>query len=88
MRVLRAERSTVVYDQQIRVETQRTVELSSSHWSLDRRVHPMTVGTLLNCVTELCTAAQSLIEKRPLFEGDGGWRVLQSIVRQLSVPLS
>ena len=47
----------------------------------------MTVGTLLNCVTELCTAAQSLIEKRPLFEGEGGWRVLQSIVRQLSVPL-
>ena len=66
---------------------QRIANLSGSHWSLDHRVHPMTVGTFLDCVTELCAASQGLIEKRPLFDDEGGWRVLQSIVRQLSVPL-
>ena len=61
--------------------------MTESHWSLDPRAHPLTVGTLLDCVAELGSAAQGLVEKRPLFEGDGGWRVLQSIVRQMSVPL-
>jgi len=38
-------------------------------------------------VAELGTAAQGLTEKRVLFGGDGGWRILQAIVRQMSVPL-
>lgn len=65
----------------------RTADVTGPHWSLDPRAHPLTVGTLLDCVAELGSAAQGLVEKRPLFEGDGGWRVLQSIVRQMSVPL-
>ena len=47
----------------------------------------MTVATLLDCVTELGAATQGLTDKRPLFETDGGARVLQSIVRQISIPL-
>lgn len=61
--------------------------MTESRWSLDPRAHPLTVGTLLDCVAELGSAAQGLVEKRPVFESDGGWRVMQSIVRQMSVPL-
>ena len=56
-------------------------------WQLKPRVHSMAVTTLLDCVTELGTATQALTDKRPLFETDGGARVLQSIVRQISIPL-
>ena len=45
------------------------------------------MGALLDCVAELGTAAQGLFEKRGLFGGDGGWRILRAIVRQMSVPL-
>ena len=61
--------------------------MTESLWSLHPRAHPLTVGTLLDCVAELGSAAQGLVEKRSLFESDGGWRVMQSIVRQMSVPL-
>ena len=66
---------------------QRTADVTKSHWTLDPGAHPLTVGTLLDCVAELGSAAQNLVEKRPLFESDGGWRVLHSIIRQMSVPL-
>lgn len=56
-------------------------------WQLKPRVHPMTVGTLLDCVTELGAATQGLIDKRALFDADCGARVLQSVVRQMCVPL-
>ena len=61
--------------------------MSELHWSVNSSVHPMTVDTLLDCIIELGAAAQDLVDKRPLFDSDGGWRVLQSIVRQMSVPL-
>ena len=61
--------------------------MTDPHWSLNLDAHPLTVGTLLDCVAELGSAAQGLIDKRPLFNTDGGWRVLRSIVRQMSVPL-
>ena len=61
--------------------------MAESHWSLDPRSHPLTVGALLDCVAELGAAAQGLVDKRALFDGDGGWRVLQAIIRQMSVPL-
>ena len=61
--------------------------MAESHWSLNPSSHALTVGTLLDCVAELGNAAQGLVDKRVLFDGDGGWRVLQSIVRQMSVPL-
>ena len=62
-------------------------DVAESHWSLDPCSHPLTVGALLDCVAELGTAAQGLVDKRALFNGDGGWRVLQAIVRQMSIPL-
>ena len=61
--------------------------MAESHWSLNPSSHALTVSTLLDCVAELGNAAQGLVDKRELFDGDGGWRVLQSIVRQMSVPL-
>lgn len=63
------------------------MEVTEAHWTLDPGVHPLTVGTLLDCVAELGIAAQNLVEKRPLFESDDGWRVLHAIIRQMSVPL-
>ena len=33
---------------------------------------PLTVGALLDCVAELGAAAQGLVDKRALFDGDGG----------------
>ena len=56
-------------------------------WQLHPSVHPMTMGTLLDCVTELGSATQGLIDKGVLFNVDGGARVFQSVVRQISVPL-
>lgn len=56
-------------------------------WQLHPRVHPMTMGTLLDCITELGSATQGLIDKGALFNVDGGTRVFQSVVRQISVPL-
>ena len=55
-------------------------------WQLHPKVHPMTVGTFLDCVMDLGAAAEGLLEKS-LFDTDGGWRVLQAVGRRLSVPL-
>ena len=65
----------------------RTADVTEAHWTLDRGTHPLTVGTFLDCVAELGIAAQNLVELRPLFESDDGWRVLHAIIRQMSVPL-
>ena len=61
--------------------------VSDPSWRLHPNVHPMAVETLLHSVMDLGSAAEGLITKKPLFDTDGGWRVLQSVVRQLSVPL-
>ena len=58
-----------------------------SSWQLHPNVHPMTVGTLLDCVMDLGSAAEGLQDKKALFDTDGGWRVLQAVVRRISVPL-
>ena len=36
---------------------------------------------------DLGSAAEGLTARESLFNADGGWRVLQAIVRQISVPL-
>ena len=69
------------------VDTPKTNNASESLWSIEPRVHPLTVETLLNCVADLGTAAQGLNIKYSLFDYDGGWRVFQSIIRQMSVSL-
>ena len=56
--------------------------MSDPSWQLHPKVHPMTVGTLLDCVMDLGTR-----DKKSLFDTEGGWRVLQAVVRQISVPL-
>ena len=47
----------------------------------------MTVGTLLDTVMDLGSAAEGLFDKQSLFDTEGGWRVFQAGVRQISVPL-
>ena len=61
--------------------------MTDTRWALKYRAHPLTVGTFLDCIVELSSAAQNLVEKRPLFEDAGGSRILLSIIRQMSVPL-
>ena len=65
----------------------RSVDVSDPSWQLHPEVHPMTVGTLLDAMMDLGSAAEGLLDKKPLFDTDGGWRVLQAVVRQISVPL-
>ena len=61
--------------------------MSDPSWQLHPNVHPMTVGTFLDSVMDLGSAARGLLDKKSLFNTDGGWRVVQGIVRQISVPL-
>jgi len=61
--------------------------VTDAHWNLDPHAHPLKVSAFLDCVVELGIAAQNLVEKRTLFEGEDGWRVLHSIIRQISVTL-
>ena len=61
--------------------------MSDPSWQLHSDVHPMTVGTFLDSVLDLGSAAAGLLDKKSLFDTEGGWRVLQSVVRQISVPL-
>ena len=61
--------------------------MSQPAWQLHPNVHSMTVDTLLDSVINLGSAAEGLLDKKSLFETDGGWRVVQAVVRQLSVPL-
>ena len=61
--------------------------MSDPSWQLHPNVHPMTVGTFLDSVMDLGSAAKGLLDKKSLFNTDGGWRVVQGIVRQMSVPL-
>ena len=56
-------------------------------WQLHPDVHSMTVSTLLDTVMDLGSAVESLRDKQSLFNTDGGWRVLQAVVRQISVPM-
>ena len=61
--------------------------MSDPPWQLHPNVHPMTVSTLLDSVMDLGSATEGLLDKKSLFDTDGGWRVLQTVVRQISVPL-
>ena len=61
--------------------------MSDASWKLHPKVHPMTVSTLLDSVMDLGTAAAGLLDKKRLFDTNGGWRILQGVVRQMSVPL-
>ena len=60
--------------------------MSDPYWQLHPNVHPLTVGTFLDAIMDLGLAAERLRHKKSLFDTDGGWRVLQAVVRQISVP--
>ena len=60
---------------------------SETSWKLDAHANGMAVDALLDVVTELGLAVWSVSNKQQLYFVDGGWRVLRSIVRQISVPL-
>ena len=61
--------------------------MSDPPWQLHPDAHSMTVSTLLDTVMDLGSAVESLRDKQSLFNTDGGWRVLQAVVRQISVPM-
>lgn len=58
-----------------------------SRWTLKPRTDDTSVGALLDCMAELGIAAEGIVDKRSMFGGDGGGRILQAIVRLMSVPL-
>lgn len=68
-------------------DTTKRADVPEPSWQLHPDVHPLTVGTLLDATMDLGSAAEGLTVKKSLFNADGGWRVLQAIVRQISVPL-
>ncbi len=61
--------------------------MPDSSWQLHPEVHPMTVSTFIDSVVDLGSAVEGLFAKKSIFDTDGGWRVFQAIVRQMSVPL-
>lgn len=61
--------------------------MSDPSWQLHPNVHPMTVGTLLDCVLDLGAAAKGLPDTKSLLGMEGGWRVVQAAIRRISVPL-
>ena len=61
--------------------------MSDPQWQLHPNVHPMTVDTLLDCVMDLGSASEGLLDKESILHTDGGWRMVQAVVRRISVPL-
>ena len=61
--------------------------MSDPSWQLHPDVHPITVGTFLDCVLDLGAAAGGLSDTKSLFGAEGGWREVQAVVRRISVPL-
>ncbi len=61
--------------------------MSDESWELHPKVHPMTVDTFLDVMTDLGSATDRLRDRKWLSDSDGGRRIFQSIVRQMSVPV-
>ena len=61
--------------------------MSDPSWQLHPKVHPLTVGPFLEAMMDLGSAAERLGDRNALLDPDGGSRVFQAIVRQMSVPL-
>lgn len=63
------------------------VPTSDVSWKLRSDANGMAVEALLDAITELGLSVWSVSNKQQLYSVDGGWRVIRSIVRQISVPL-
>ncbi len=61
--------------------------MENVEWSWNEKAHPMTVNAMLNCVTELATAAQRLPTAAKQSDESTALLLLQTAVRQMSVPM-
>ena len=61
--------------------------LENAEWSWNKQAHPMTVQTMLECVTELATAAQQLSIATTQPDENTALLLLRTAVRQMSVPI-
>ena len=61
--------------------------MENNEWSWNEQAHPMTVNTMLECVTELATAAQRLPIATMQSDESTAVLLLQTAVRQMSVPI-
>ena len=61
--------------------------MDSIEWNWNTQVHPMTVSGLLECVTELATAAQRLPIATSQSDESTALVLLRTAVRQMSVPI-
>ena len=60
---------------------------SRYEWNLNSDVHPMKVNALLDAVTELGLSVRSVFDYQDLYSLAGSDRLLQAIVKQISIPL-
>ena len=61
--------------------------MDNVNWSWNEKAHPMTVDTMLKCVSELATAAQRLQIATKQSDESTALLFLQTAVRQISVPM-
>ena len=61
--------------------------METIEWNWNAQVHPMTVNTMLECVTELATAAQRLPTATWQSDESTALFLLRTAVRQMSVPI-
>ena len=61
--------------------------MNNVEWSWNEQAHPMTVNAMLECVTELATAAQRLPIATKQADESTALLLLQTAVRQMSVPI-
>ena len=61
--------------------------MENNGWSWNEQAHPMTVNTMLGCITELVTAAQRLPIATMQSDESTALLLLHTAVRQMSVPL-
>ena len=64
-----------------------TFAVEENVWSWNEQAHPMTVNTMLGCVTELATAVQRLPIATAQSDESAAVLLLQTAVRQMSVPI-
>ena len=61
--------------------------VSYQSWVLNARAHPLTVNKTIDCIVEIIGAIRNLTERKELIGANEGWRIIQALVRQLSVPV-
>ena len=70
-----------------RAKAREAMVLESIEWNWNKKGHPMTVNAMLECVTELATAAQRLAIANSHSNESTALLLLRTAVRQMSVPI-